>query len=237
MKQSRIFSFILIIFFLFLSSPSVEAQGAARPITTIQPDMQLFNYLQILGNKFDCYFTLEGGYAQGESIAAFQIRRVSNSGFDLNARLNSYPEIEIALIELQQSFPDFSYRIDSNNPKIIHIIDTRLEQQSNPLNTVLPSINFYGTVGELLDAIGKQESRIRPQISFGTIDMNFKDFRSIAQVQATSLTIREVLSNSIELKRRKSRVLWLARTELGKDKITYIYYVDYPPQPNFNFPK
>jgi hypothetical protein len=232
MKQTRACEIVLILCCLFFATPSVEAQEALHNApSSAQAGTPLFDYLQALGNKFDCFFTLEAAWGSDESIGNFQTRRIANNGNDITVQLEKVSNVEMALEELQRSVPGFSYSIDSSKPQIIHIIDTRLNQQPNPLNSILPSIDFHDRVLELLNTIGKQESMIKRQMSFDTGEMKLYDSSSIVKVQAVSLSVREILSNFIALTERRSRILWIARTELGANKITYIYYINYPQQP------
>src|SRR5262249_33348184 len=130
MKQFQVLTlafFLLIICFVI---PVVKAQKAKAPRDGDQQQTTLMQYIEMLGDRFDCFFTLEEGFNKDEPTANFDQRYIEKFGLHRQAHEES-SYVEVRLEELKQAVPHFDFQINTSNPRIIHIIDARLNQRKN----------------------------------------------------------------------------------------------------------
>lgn len=227
MKQAIILVCLLLVG-ITIGAPVCKAQDEPLPTithTTRQASTPLVEYLVALGNKYHCFFTLEQGWDEQDIRNQLKLYRVENFGIDTTTLAIRQGSVEEVLNELSSALPNFSYIINASNPKIIHIIDRRLQQQKNyGLNKALTNFHFQGTVYKLTEAINKEESLVAPTNMLDTYEAMTVDYKTPVQAEVTSLTIREVLSNFIKLKHH-SPLLWIASTQLVEDGVSHVHFV------------
>lgn len=174
----------------------------------------LVAYLAELGRDHDRFFTIEEAWENGkptDSIDAHWIQRSSEVG------------LQRELERLGRTVPNFTFEVDKVNPRIVHIRDKRLaQQQGYGLEALIKIIDFTGRVNDLPNELHKQGIPISPPPLMDTRDS--RDYTTIAQVKGESLKVRNALSNFIPLEGRRGRILWIARTKLGQQEVTYVYY-------------
>jgi hypothetical protein len=193
-----------------LSAMDNTGQDATIPVS---------EYLEQLGNQFDCHFTIEESWAHSEimnSLASSLVSPHTPKPDDLNQRL----------AELSQTVPNFSFRIDKENGRIVHVIDSRLEQvNSYSLDQVVPRFEFDGTLDDLVRAISRNGIKVAPQNSFGLGDpmASRRDFTTIVHVNAEKRSVRALLSDFLPLK-NYVRVMWVATTERREGAITQVNF-------------
>ena len=174
----------------------------------------LTKYLVQLGKDYDCFFTLEEAWNDGESMNMMEAQWVQ--GF------SEMKGLQQDLERLRQTVPNFTFETNKQNPRIIHIIDARLKRlKGYGLESRIKSIDFTGTVFDLVAAIGKQELHVLPQKSLLTNE--FWDYRTVAHVKGEGLKVRDALSNFIPLEPQK-RIIWISRTKIGQKEVSYIRY-------------
>ena len=177
--------------------------------------LPMLNYLFELGKSYNCFFTIEEAWREDDltdSIINHWLQRTVQNR-----------SLEQELDHLRQSIPNFSYEIDRQNPKIIHINDSRLAQQKDyALEAVIKTIDFTGKVHDMVNEIKRQGIAVSAlPITFNNESM---DLTTVVRVRGEGLKVREALSNFIELEGRRSRILWVARTKIGKEEISSIRY-------------
>jgi hypothetical protein len=171
-------------------------------------------YLVQLGKDYDRFFTIEEAWKDGESMNMLEAQWVQ--GF------SEMKSLQQDLERLRQTVPHFTYETNQQDPRIIHIIDARLKRYKDyGLEGTIKSIDFTGTVFELVTAIGKQELPVLPQKSLLTNE--FWDHRTVAHVKGEGLKVSDALSNYIPLQAKK-RVIWIARTKIGQNEMSYVRY-------------
>src|SRR5215470_6708521 len=105
-----------------------------------------------------------------------------------------------ALNSLQRVAPNLIYIVSRENPRIIHIIDSRLTRQSQyGLETIVKKIDFTGAVGELVVELSKLGAPIQPPPIMDIHEARFMDSQSQVKVVGQGLKVREILSNYIPL--------------------------------------
>jgi len=177
--------------------------------------LPMLNYLVELGKKYNCFFTIEEAWREDnlmDSISNHLLQRASQN-MSLEQELN----------RIRQSIPNFSYELDRTNPKIVRIKDSRLAQQKDyALDAVIKTIDFTGKVHDLVNEINRQGIPVSAlPITFNNETL---DSVTIVQVKGEELKVRDALSNFIELEGRRSRILWVARTKIGKEEISSVRY-------------
>src|SRR5262249_19610396 len=113
-----------------------------------EQSLPLIGILFGLGRDYNSFFTIEEGALDGEPSNKLESEWTRRT----LGKSNLFQELE----QLRQNVPDFSYEFDSTNPRIVHIIDARLKRQKGyGLEQTIKTIDFTGTVNELLSEIGK----------------------------------------------------------------------------------
>lgn len=122
------------------SAPNGKTKGEAQDRDSEEIPGGVF--LQELGEKNNCYFTLEEIWRDGhveDLLGSVWVKRG-----DKNRPLAD------VLQSMQRKRPNFSFEPDPKNPQIIHIIDLRLGKLRNySLDQVLDRFDFSGTTPEL----------------------------------------------------------------------------------------
>ena len=194
----------------WVSAMDNSGQDGATPVLA---------YLAQLGDRFDCYFTIEESWSGSEIMNSLASHLVSPSKAgpdDLNQRL----------LELSASVPSFTFKIDENNGRIVHVIDSRLQRLSPySMDRVVSRLEFDGGVDDLVRAIARNGVAISPQTGFGVGDpvVERRDWTTVVHINAEGLTVRALLSDFIPLKNYE-RVMWVATTERRKGAITQVNF-------------
>lgn len=227
MKQFRIWRFSLIFVYIILQISLLYAQEVKHNSdVALNQQTRLFDYLEELGSKYDCYFTVEMAWNEDDIYNQLKLFYIEDHYIQNNLQ-QTKDDIQIQLEELRQKIPYFTYTVNANNPKIIHVIDGRLHQQSKyGLNTALTNLKFHGTVHELINTINKQEHLIVPTTQF-TIGETPADEHTSVRINKSNVPIRDALSNFIKLTDR-GRILWIANTKLGQVENTNIHFIGAP---------
>lgn len=222
MKLHRLILQIILMILGTVSIVFLQTQRA-KPMdnsSSNQPGpLPLLDYLAELGKQYDYFFTLELASKVAEAndgLSSQWIQKVPQT------------DLQRELEQLRQDVSNFAYEVDTLNPRIIHVMDARLKQHRGyALESILKDINFTGRANDLPAEIGKQGIPIGPPLL-----MSFNEARdrtTVLQVKGVGLKVRDALSHFVPLEKRRSRILWIARTRLNQGDISYVYY-PYPGQ-------
>ena len=200
----------LLIMLNICSSPS---QADEPPI-----QVELDAYLYDVGQKLDCYFTLE--------------MATVNSRNALWSRVVARPVPANSIQELVQNlhtiFPDVDIEWDKENPVIVHLADKSLKSikhyvlnESNELHQVL-------TLGMLPGQLNRSTRAEFSIISgYDSERILVSDTRTMISVAADNKPIREILSDYLPLSQYR-RILWETTTATSNNKVkTEILYHGY----------
>lgn len=206
---------------LFAQQPPASLNGENKFADNVSMgrSMPLLNVLAMYGEKHNCFFAIEEVANENTEV----INSISSSSLQEPVyKKNSVQTFSGMLDELGQMLPNAYIEANADNPNIIHIIDTRLKNQEGySVNGVISTIDFEGTLPGLIKSISKQKPNIlTPPF---TLTHEYNDGTTVVRIKGNNLTIREILSNFIKLP-RQNKIIWIARTTLGKDKKTYIYF-------------
>lgn len=184
-----------------------------------RPKVTLLNILSVYGEAYDCVFTIEEVWEDSGLINPLSGKLVEMT----STEQDFHQDLKSDLDALEQLIPNVKFEINQSNPRIIHIIDARLAQQKGyGLESVIPSINFKGTVVDLINEIGAQGV----PISFPHVRFNGEmvDFSTKLRVKGERLKVRDVLSNFIKLEGRSEQIIWIARTKLGQEITSTVHF-------------
>ncbi len=203
-----------------LSTFLLQAQGSN---TLVQdPEEQrgstpfLF-YLGDLGRKHNCFFTIEVAWYESGPTDRLDARWVE--------RPSEKKDLQQELEYLRLNVPYLEYEVNENNPRIIHIIDSRLRYRDwYGLESVIKSIDYTGKAKDLPSAIGKLGIPVSSQMGLVIGGGEFQDRDTVVHVKGEGLKVRDALTNFVPLEGRDGRFLWIARTKPGKGEVAYIYY-------------
>lgn len=204
---------------LFGAQSFCQTNGSTAP----EKNIDLRDRLSKIGDKFGCYFTLEIGLVSGNRSKSLEnIHLVNGQNLDSKPQGNSLGQ---ELERLRKIVPNFSYRFDGYNRKVIHIIDVRLYQdKSYAMETIVDDLHFDGTLFDLLNAISQKSVAISAHGSMDTRELFVLDHSTEVRVNEKNKKVRNILTSPLAVKDR-GRILWIAETELGKGRTTYVRYL------------
>ena len=192
-----------------------EAKSVKQTSEIKRGDLPLFNYLKNICEKYDCFFTVENGWGEGEAIDSLGAHWVEKSR-DLKG-------LEEELERLRQAVPNFQYLINTHNRRIVHILDARLPRQEGyGLEGMIQAIDFRGLVKDLPSEIGKRGLAVQARQFMFTHET--MDRTTSVTVKGEGLKVRDALSNFIPLEGRQARVLWIASTKIGSQQVSDVLY-------------
>lgn len=218
MQRYRIITLLLVSIAGVIWISSFRSQNAK---TMVSPQdnqaVQVSAALNDIGATYGYFFTLEESFHEGGQINRIESQKIE--------RLTRGSGVKQELDELVRLIPEVTYKIDEDNPKIVHLIDARLaDTKGYALDDWIKKIDFSGTVFELVDAIAKQGIRVSSSGMMSTQDLSSTDLRTHVVVKGEGLSVRKALSGFIPLEGRSNRILWVARTKLGPEGTSYIRF-------------
>ena len=204
---------------LFLSTGRLSAQGNSSGNNSATIRLPLTEVLVKIGNDYDCFFTLEDVWRESGATHVLEMESVL---VPIPARKKNLRE---ELDALHKAVPYLDYQFERSNPRMVHVIDASLPQQKRyALNARLRSFSFRGTVGELVNVIKKQGIPLSLEVVLVTSEAAVQDNSTLVTIKGTPSNVRSALSNFIPLNKRKSRIIWIARTRLEQGGITYVQF-------------
>jgi hypothetical protein len=191
-----------------------------EPFMTTQEQASVlpFNdYLFLTGERLGCYFTLEyRAYALAGRASRIHMT-VTN-----DVSVSSIPEL---IANLRRNMGGFAIEQDSKNPKVIHVIEQFLENNTNYALNKKITINYSGLIGQctIKNAAGQNISKgngLIPVVSQqvkgiqgGTEEAGSQgavnDCVTVVNIHATNQTVRSIFTDCIPLDKYKA-VLWRA---------------------------
>jgi hypothetical protein len=216
----KLFSLLTIIMFLMTTlgedSMADIKRAADNAAFQQQEDVALLEFLYEVGNTYDCFFTVEAAWQGGEPSNQVEATRIEKSLSKTNLRN--------ALNSLQQAAPNLIYMVSRENPRIIHIIDSRLTRQNQyGLEAIVKRVDFTGTVGELVDELNRMGVSIQRPAMMDIHEARLMNSQTKVKVAGQGLKVRGILSNYIPLGDH-GRILWIARTRLAPGEISSIQF-------------
>jgi hypothetical protein len=218
MKLLRLLTIITFLMTTFGGDSMARIKSYATDNTAFQQqeDVTLLEFLYEVGKTYDCFFTIEEAWQDGEPSNQVEATRIERSLSKNNLRN--------ALNSLQQAAPNLIYVVSRENPRIVHIIDSRLTRQSQyGLETIVKRVDFTGTVGELVNELSRLGVPIQPPPMVDIHEARFMNSQTKVKVIGQGLKVRGILSNYIPLDDH-GRILWIARTCLASGEISNIQF-------------
>lgn len=214
MRKSSFLTFLVFVGIVQLSI--LQVSGQQTQSTPPRKYFRLADTLREIGNKFDCYFTIETGLVAGDHLTSIETQTVPLT--------IKHKKLKKALEQLRKEVPNLTYRVNEEIPKIIHIIDTRLlNQKDYAMEKILDEFSFDGVNHKMVAAIAKKGVNISVFGPLSTTDLLVVDFRTVNSVNEKNRSVREIVTKFVLLKER-SRVLWTALTDLGENQVTYLRF-------------
>ena len=174
-----------------------------------------------LGRSNHYFFTVEYAWKPGD-FTSWVLRATQVQKPRQNSSL--WKELE----RLRHKLPNFTYTLNQGNPRIIHIMDSRLANlQGYGLDRIIDRIDFSGDVYHLINDIGGKGVPISSRGPIDVQDLPNVDQSSNVHVMGQRLSVRDALSNFISLEGR-GPILWKAATKLPQGEITYVQFLGHP---------
>jgi hypothetical protein len=196
---------------------SIRGQQAKKAESSVDNEFVMLDVaLNEIGTTYGYYFTIEEAL-QG-SMNRIESQRIQ--------RLTRGSDAKQELDELVRLIPDVTYKIDEENPKIVHIIDAKLTQTKGyALDDRIKDINFSGTVFGLVGEIAKQGIRVTSQGLVDFAEFPMTDFKTHVVVKGEGMSVRRALSDFVPLEKRSPRLIWIARTKPGPEETSYVRFL------------
>jgi hypothetical protein len=176
----------------------------------------LLHALAEIGERHHVFFTVEATWADGEVANGFDAQLVGELavGESVDAELRS----------LLLVVPRLTWQRSASNPSVIHAIDARLGRGSDyAMDSIVPKLEYDGTVRDLVSEIGKHGIPIASPAGLYSHELLYVDMRSRVSIRATSIPVRDALSNFVDLEGR-GPILWIARTGPGEKQMTTVMF-------------
>lgn len=221
MEKSKFLVFAIVVGIIHLSAAQSLSQNEASQAP--EKFFVLRDLLREIGNKYDCYFTMEIGLVSGDHIHSLEnVYSIDRRDVTLAMQQMNLAE---ALELLHNIVPHLTHKPNDFNPNIIHIIDDRLIRKKNyALEKIIGDISFEGKVSDLIDVIGRKGVAVSSRGAIDIYESMGVDYSTRINVVEKKKSVRDILSNSLTLKDR-GRVLWIAETELVDGQTTYVRFL------------
>lgn len=182
----------------------------------------LRDVLREVGNTYDCQFTMEIGLISGDQTRSLAHAPALEVNSISQLRGKSLKEV---LDLFQNTIPNFTYEVNAHNPKVIHILDTRLQKLNNyALDDTVSKFNFSGYVFDLINRLEERGVNVSSRWAGDTRELNASDNSIQIKVNSNRSSVRSILTDYLHLSER-GRVLWIAETDLIGNEITYVRYL------------
>lgn len=215
------FGFVIGSLYLILTHGSV-VNSSLQPMNT--EDVELRQLLKQIGDRYDCYFTIEIVPTSAENAYSLETVRLPVGSATFLSGLEG-KNLRDGLESLKAFVPNLSYSFADGKATVVHIIDVRLTQQSGySMDKAIESLNFEGPLIDLPNALGKNGVEIGSKNFGDTRELAINDRSTTIKANQKNIKVRDILTNSLDLQKR-GRVLWIAETGLGGDKKTYVRYI------------
>lgn len=175
------------------------------------------NFLFAVGDKLDCYFTIETWQPEEQHPSSF---------YDARSPDDKISSIDALIAKLKRDLPGVTVTRDPRNGRIIHLIDAGLLNQNRYALDKQASINFSGPLEDLPNELGKNMwYAVQRSEPLGCDFQN--DVVTMVKVRFEGKAIRQILTDAVPLK-NYGRILWIAQTYAHKSdnqpgsEITYI---------------
>jgi hypothetical protein len=206
--------------YLFFTRTAV-VDSSLHPMNT--EEVELRQLLKQMGNRYDCYFTMEIVPTSASNAYSLETVRLPEGQGPFLSGLEG-KSLQEGLEWLKESVPNLSYSF-ADRAKVVHVVDVRLTQQGGyAMDTVVGNLNFEGPLSELPNALGKKGVRVSSKNFGDTRELGIIDQSTTVKVSEKNKKVRDILTNSLDLQKR-GRVLWIAETGLEVEKTTYIRYI------------
>jgi hypothetical protein len=189
----------------------------AQPATSTRPLQSLRDVVQGIGDRYNCYFSIEYSITAG---------RIQEGIEGTVADTSSAVPIRNELKALRRRFPDFDFVVDRYHDNVVHVVDRSVFTKANYVLTQrVREFNFDGPVNDLLKEIKKKVVGISNTHAGDTRELRLIDFSSTVHVRVGSMSVRELLTDAIFPNKHDSRILWIAETQLDYDGLTTIRFL------------
>jgi hypothetical protein len=176
----------------------------------------LLHALAEIGARHHVFFTVEATWADGEVANGFDAQLVGE--------LARGESVDAELRALLLVVPRLTYQVSASNPSVVHVIDARLGRGSDyAMDSIVPKLDYAGTVRDLVSEIGRDGIPIASPTAHSSHELLFVDMRSRVSIRATSIPVRDALSNFVDLEGR-GPILWIARTGPGEKQTTTVMF-------------
>jgi hypothetical protein len=169
--------------------------------------------LDALGEKNDRIFTIE----EADTNAA--------NPTPLHAYHLTVPRDKVDVVDIlnymTQTVPNLTYRLDSRNQHIIHVIDRRLlDQNGYAMDKVVDKVKFSGPAYGLISLISSRGSMTWMQ-SPRSSDLQITNFDQDVNIDEGEISLRDALSRVSSATRQGGGFLWMAKTVSGQTFLSF----------------
>ncbi|MCY3019444.1 MAG: hypothetical protein NTW87_10520 [Planctomycetota bacterium] len=200
-------------------------------------EVSIREYLEILGNKYDIYFTAEL-FGKTKTKAAHNRKFVFVvADHNLDTQMKLLPQEASLKLSLETICERAGLKFESSptNPRVIHVFDSRLDNDEYPMKTVIPEFTFSEVAAGLPSALTKLGFNVEAEVPSGTPVIAVNDNVSKLYIHAKNVTVRDVLTNYLPFS-RYNRILWETLYNPEKKSVTVLFNRRGDPTQVYNHP-
>jgi len=212
----------------YFLSIAILTAAENQSITNQQELIMMQDFLFKVGDRFNCYFTIE---VVNKNDGAPTLHR---SLIDARAWIVSDPKVHSIndlITVLSNRLANFAIITNNKNHKILHIIQKELYIRKDYVLNDVTTLKYRGSLGNsqnigLGAALGQRLSdRIGP-CTIGVLNNTlFDDYSTLVMVDAKNSAVRDILTDFVPVQNYK-RIIWLAETSTqdAQPKTTIQYF-------------
>lgn len=125
---------------------------------------------------------------------------------------------------MARAVPNFTYQVESRNPRVIHVIDRRLlGQEGYAPDKVVDGMKFAGTVRNLVSAVVSSGWMTWVLLPASNELLN-TDLNQTLSFDEKEITLRDALSQIVLTSQHRGGILWMAVTEPQPGAATHLRF-------------
>ena len=208
MTYSKVARMAVFMVLLVLSGTDWQTRADEEP-----EKVALQSYLFDVGDRLDCYFTIEKVLLQEKEVLQPVDAFGPLSNLDIIERKK--PENTDELIKMLRSqLKGVTVVRNREQKQVIHLIEERVQKIDNYVMNRKVTLKYKGPIGELKGPLSKLEPRIGVPIMFPIVaNIIFSgDYDTPSEIDVKDCQIRDLLTKAVPIK-GYMRIIWEATTE------------------------
>jgi hypothetical protein len=211
MKFSAVIFVVGLTAFLYCGDGSASTppgKGCTIMPTQDQSKVDYREYLLRIGEKLNCYYTIERLGDTEEKPSPLAVAEVTDDDVET---------IDALVAKLNQELTGVTATRDETNRSVIHLNEDALQKVGGYDLSRKVTLNYKGDPYRMLGELNKLDATVGPQTSFAFPNLG-ADSTTPVNVNAQDQPLRQVLTFAVPLD-GYNRIIWVAITSSSDNKI------------------